>query len=72
MSSSNPVYGKVGVSAIARSAARRLCILEDQFPALPATAMVAYIALPQHPLSQRFVEFLKEGLATEPLQVAAE
>lgn len=66
------IKARLGVSAIAQSAAKGLCILADPLPALPATAMVAFIAQPQHPLSQRFVEFLKEGVATEPLQVAAE
>ncbi|GMG83136.1 LysR substrate-binding domain-containing protein [Paralimibaculum aggregatum] len=57
------VQAQLGVSAVARSAAAGMRILGAPLPALPETAMVAYRGPGGHPLTDRFIAFLKDGLA---------
>jgi len=56
----------LGVSVMARSAVTKsLQVLDDFYPELPETSMVAYV-LPNapHPLAERFISFLVEGLVS--------
>jgi DNA-binding transcriptional LysR family regulator len=54
----------LGVSAMARSAVtRELRILHEGYPELPPTCMAAYVRPnTPHPLADRFIAFLEEGL----------
>jgi len=57
------IKARLGVSIMAESAVcPGLHILEKGLPDLPDTAMVAYQAKVIHPLNERFLAFLQEGL----------
>ncbi|WP_422050800.1 LysR substrate-binding domain-containing protein [Shimia sp.] len=56
------VKAGLGVSVVANSAATGLKVIEHGFPPLPRTAMVAYLPKTRHPLAERFVSFVAQGL----------
>ena len=58
------VRAGLGISTVARtSVTAGMVELGEPLPPLPETAMVAYDAANKHPLSDRLIAFLREGLA---------
>lgn len=61
------VRGRIGISAVAGSATAGLPVLERGAPPLPRTAIVVFPGRDAHPLADRFVDFLADGLGTPAL-----
>lgn len=66
------VQAGLGISLLARSAMHgNLHWCPEGLPALPPTAMMAFEAVPPHPLGKRFIEFMDHSLRERPLPNAA-
>lgn len=60
------VKAGLGISVVAKSASSDLKIIDQELPALPNTAMVAYLPKITHALAERFVSFVADGLPINP------